>query len=214
MANYTRREPVFVGAVYAQLTVLEELPSAGPRRYWLCRCSCGKELSIRQDGLKSGHTKSCGCLRVEAAAANGRSTATHGLAGTPEYGIWQAMWQRCVNPKHRSYEKYKNRTPPEEWRDFETFLRDMGPRPGPNYQIDRIDNNAPYGPSNCEWVTLVQQARNKSSNVMLTHNGKTMCATAWGIELGMNPLTIMGRVRSGWSTERTLTEPIRGNNAK
>lgn len=33
--------------------------------YWLCRCECGKYVSVRSSSLRSGATKSCGCLKEE-----------------------------------------------------------------------------------------------------------------------------------------------------
>lgn len=35
------------------------------RIHWLCKCDCGTEIVVREDSLKSGVTKSCGCLRKE-----------------------------------------------------------------------------------------------------------------------------------------------------
>ena len=32
-------------------------------RTWLCKCDCGKETKVTSYNLRSGHTKSCGCLR-------------------------------------------------------------------------------------------------------------------------------------------------------
>lgn len=33
------------------------------KKYWECRCDCGKVCLVQESHLKSGHTKSCGCLR-------------------------------------------------------------------------------------------------------------------------------------------------------
>lgn len=56
------------GMRFGSLTLIEEAPSQNYRRYWRCVCDCGKECVIQEYRLKTGHTKSCGCLRV----SNGR----------------------------------------------------------------------------------------------------------------------------------------------
>lgn len=36
---------------------------------WFCKCSCGGEIWVRPDSLKSGHTRSCGrCVRFDSSA--------------------------------------------------------------------------------------------------------------------------------------------------
>ncbi len=35
------------------------------RTWWICKCDCGKKISVRRDSLISGATKSCGCLNLE-----------------------------------------------------------------------------------------------------------------------------------------------------
>ncbi len=57
------------GQVFGRLTVIERLAKQadGSRSpLWLCRCSCGTERQLSTRSLKSGNTKSCGCLRREA----------------------------------------------------------------------------------------------------------------------------------------------------
>lgn len=53
------------GHIYNRWTVLHEAAKRGKHRYWLCRCSCGTEKEVQQDSLRSGGTKSCGCLSVD-----------------------------------------------------------------------------------------------------------------------------------------------------
>lgn len=54
------------GKKFNRLTVLERDMSKDSKHvYWLCRCDCGKILSVRGNNLTGGTTKSCGCLNLE-----------------------------------------------------------------------------------------------------------------------------------------------------
>jgi hypothetical protein len=90
--------------------------------------------------------------------------AKHGESRkTPEYNIWCAMRQRCLNPNNDSYEDYGGRgiSICEEWDEYANFLKDMGRRPSPNLTLERIDNDGNYEPGNCKWATYEEQNHNK-----------------------------------------------------
>lgn len=53
------------GQKYGLLTVIHEVTLRNRIRYWLCQCECGNQKEVRQDHLKSGKIKSCGCLRKQ-----------------------------------------------------------------------------------------------------------------------------------------------------
>jgi len=97
----------------------------------------------------------------------------------------------------------------ERWEDFESFYADMGPRPGSDYSIERIDNERDYEPSNCIWVHRSKQARNTRRNRYLTYNGRTQTLFEWAREIGISPAGLCTRLnRNGMSVERALTQPV------
>lgn len=127
------------------------------RRFWLCSCDCGASVESISTNLMSGNTRSCGCLKTDL-------LSTHRKSSTPEYRVWAGMVQRCTNPRSDRYGDYGGRgiTVCEQWlSSFETFLSDMGIRPGPDYSIDRINNESSYSKSNCKWSTRSEQQKNK-----------------------------------------------------
>lgn len=123
---------------------------------WNCICDCGNFKIVSGCKLKSGNTKSCGCLQRE-------SRITHGRSSTKLYKSWSVMINRCINPNCPSYPDYGGRgiTVCDRWKySFENFLEDMGERPE-GMSLDRKDNDGNYEPSNCRWATGTQQEFNK-----------------------------------------------------
>ena len=62
-----------IGQKFGRLTVIKRLPNKNNRVMWLCKCDCGNTVEVRGDSLKSGNTKSCGCIHRETAKKNGGS---------------------------------------------------------------------------------------------------------------------------------------------
>ncbi len=177
---------------------------------WLCRCECGTEKEVRGSDLRRGAQVSCGCCMREHQAKIKR---THGQARlghvTSDYKSWQDMRARCHRKSHRDYHNYGGRgiTIDPRWDTFEQFLADMGPKPTPLHTLERNDVNSGYGPDNCRWATKLEQCKNKRSSVHVTYNGRTMIASDWAREVGIDPHLVHGRLRAGWSIERALTTP-------
>lgn len=210
------------GERYGRLVVVGRADVRNGDRYWMCRCDCGGEKTVRGKDLLCGKILSCRCLHKEMVAERGRASATHGAtrggACTPEYHSWNGMRGRCGNPNDHGYADYGGRgiTVCERWRSFENFLADMGPRPpGPcRWSIDRIDVNGNYEPGNCRWATDKVQLRNKRTTRYLEFNGKRLALSAWSEESGLSSPTIRRRLEAGWPVARALTEPARRRPAK
>lgn len=52
-----------IGRRYGRLTVLRYYGSCENGAVYVCRCDCGQELAVRAMSLRSGNTRSCGCLK-------------------------------------------------------------------------------------------------------------------------------------------------------
>lgn len=125
------------------------------------------------------------------------------------------MRERCNNPNHAAYKHYGGRgiTVCERWDDFLTFLEDMGNKPV-GMEIDRIDVNGNYEPSNCRWATDEEQANNTRKNRFVTINGLTKSHSQWARFIGITHDSFSNRVDQGWPEENLLLPPSPGLNGK
>lgn len=132
--------------------------------------------------------------------------------------IWNNMKKRCYNERHESYKYYgaKGVIVCDEWlHDFDAFKSwAMAHGYQDDLTIDRIDINGNYSPDNCRWVSPKGQARNRSSNHLITYNGITLSITEWAERLNMNIKTLTRRLNFGWSIEQALTIPVNKNLAR
>ena len=139
---------------------------------------------------------------------------THGQRHTRLYSIWTDMKTRCNNPKRAKYARYGARGIKvcDEWcNSFEAFYEwAMANGYADNLTIDRKDNDKGYSPENCRWITMEEQASNKSTNHLITHEGQTFTMAEWARITGIPRLVLKDRIcRYGWDSGRALTTPVR-----
>lgn len=147
---------VSVGERFGRLIVMDIRPkylSGKVRVVCRCVCDCGAEKDVPIDKLKSGATKSCGCLRRESSR---KRAEKHGHRKDRIYNSWRGMKDRCLNPKHKNYKQYGGLgiTVVAEWLNFDKFAEwaySHGYKDG--LTIDRIDPHGNYEPSNCRWIS-------------------------------------------------------------
>ena len=169
------------------------------QKYFECRCDCGTEFTAQGSHIASGHTKSCGCL---ARSANGNSR-------TNEYYSLRGAIRRCYNPNNHKYKNYGARgiTVSERYRGsdgVDNLIQDIGTKPGPEFSIDRIDNDGNYCPGNLQWSTPKQQASHKTTSRMITYKGKTLTLNEWEKRTGILSDTIAYRLNTGWPIGKAL----------
>lgn len=177
-------------------------------------CSCGNITLCAVINVQAGRTQSCGCLNDESrVASNTKHGHTSGGKWSLTYSSFTSMKQRCYYSESNRYCMYGERgiVICDRWmcpiNGFLNFMEDMGPRPSRKHSIERDDVDGNYCPENCRWATAEEQARNKRNNINLTYKDKTQCISAWAEEMGIKPVTVNTRIKSGWSVEEALTTP-------
>ena len=159
-----QKRTTLYGMKFGRLTAIEPIRDPNRHRYnWRCVCECGNEVIVPSFKLKSGHTKSCGCLISD--ILKERNKASVKPRNQRLYRIYYGMMSRCFNKKYEAYKHYGARgiTVCDEWAghfyDFEAWAKTHG------YEepltLDRIDNDGNYEPSNCRWTTMKVQSNNR-----------------------------------------------------
>ena len=210
----SKHKPIQPGTRFGHLIVLGEgqpISRVSEGGDWrkdytsIVMCDCGNIKTVVSSHLIE-RIRSCGCdYRFEKIR---KHNGYVGYKPTRICSIYRNMSQRCSNPNHPHYKDYGGRgiTVCNEWRDSFVSFRDWALSHGykDNLTIDRIDNDGNYDPSNCRWVTIEEQQRNRRSNVKITAFGKTMTLAEWGRDTGIPCSTIKKRLERGVAPETAL----------
>lgn len=195
--------PDLIGQRFGRLLV-EGVADRRDGVVWACHCDCGGRVDRRTSELRRVAEPTCGCMP-------GRTT--HGASGSKLYACYSNMRSRCENHRVTRYAIYGGRgiSVCAEWRArfecFAAWASKSGYELG--LSLDRIDNDQGYSPTNCRWVTLVDQSRNRRCTRRLTWMGQSMTPREWSGHLGVSYEAFQLRVSRGWPVDRIFTEPYR-----
>jgi hypothetical protein len=202
----TRKD--ITGQRFGMLVASSFIEARNGQSLWECVCDCGAKTVVAAGNLK--RQKSCGCWRNEI-------RQKHGLCGTRLYNIYDKMKLRCTDPKTDSYKHYGGRGIEicSEWLNDNTSFFKWALANGYNDQleIERIDRNGNYEPSNCKWATRKEQMNNTSQNFILEFNGEKLTLTEAAEKYNISRKTLWNRIkRSNWPIAKALTTPVITNN--
>lgn len=189
------------------------------KRLWSVLCICGNIFICNPRSVIEGNTKSCGCLTKKLLR---KSKTTHGCSVPGDklhrlYSVWANMLTRCNNPKKPMYYRYGGRGIKvcARWQQFDKFLADNKKayekafhKYGIKTQIDRINNDDDYKPSNCRWVSRNENSNNRSTNTVYIYKNKKYTQSTLAKAYGIHPATFSSRLERGCSIEEALTTPL------
>lgn len=195
-ASCERKQRNLTGKTFGKLIVLKPLGKINNNIHFssLVRCECGYEFTAFDTVLVNNRKTSCPHCAYK----------THGLTHTPLFTVWQGMLSRCFNKNNKSYKDYGGRgiIVCNEWKDsFESFYAwavtngyDKG------LQLDRIDVEGNYNPTNCRFVTQAENARNKRNTILLNYEGSLLPIGEIAEITGIRTSTIYERIfRYSWN---------------
>lgn len=147
-----------IGEVYGRLIIIDDAPYRTKDRRVFVKCSCGAVKDVLLGDLRRGDTTSCGCYLQEVITKHGDSTDRL-------YKIYHGMLNRCYLQTIPGYENYGARgiTVCNDWKESYDSFKHWAVNNGytPDLSIDREDVDGPYCPSNCRWIPMGEQQRNK-----------------------------------------------------
>lgn len=185
------------GMRFVRLTAIK--PAIGAiKSSWVCECDCGATLIVSTSNLRSGNSKSCGCLVPDIAKGWNR---------TPEYTAFRNAKNRCERAKDIRYPQYGGRGIQFRFADMADFIACVGPRPSSKHSLDRIDPNGHYEPGNVRWATVETQSLNKSGSILIELDGVAKPLKVWCAESGQPYKRAWERIKDGWAPREAIMSP-------
>jgi len=124
-----------------------------------------------------------------------------------ERKAYSAAKIRCNDCAAEHFKHYGGRGIKFLFTCFDDFLEEVGQRPSPNHQLDRIDNEGNYERGNIQWATRKENGRNKRNSKFLTYRNETKTFAEWVEQLQLPRKRVSQRLVYGWSVEDAFEKP-------
>lgn len=208
---------------FDRLVITDFVHATPPSRgwWWVCKCDCGNVKVLRPTDVKLGKIRSCGCLHDEVCTQKATKFENRVADNKRLYSIYNGIKKRCYRPAEPRYKDYGARgiQMVSEWLDeqhgFDSFVKwsmDNGYTDG--MTIDRIDVYGNYGPNNCRWIPLVEQALNKRETLWVDYKGERVQLLVLCERMAVNYDMVHNRIYAlGWSVEDAIDKPSQQHNS-
>lgn len=207
-----RKRIDMIGKRFGRWIVIKSAGNVKKHLAYKCQCDCGKYGIVNGSNLRTGQTKSCGCLRDEQISL---IAWKHGLSNTRLYNVWRSFRRRCNNKNTSDYHRYGGRgiTICKEWDSFINFYnwaKVNGYKD--NLFIDRKDNNKGYFPWNCRFITRKKNNQNTRNSRRWNIDGKIFNSSASAAKFfNVSPITIRRWCLGRKDQNKPQTKPHRPN---
>ena len=227
MIKYRRRKgkiKLRVGLYVNRWNIIEDLGKNNKGKHmFLCECMCPRHTRrvIDEKRLIFGETRSCGCIERD----KYKHGSVDGLSNHPLYSVWKDMVRRCYTVTYKEYFNYGYRGIyiVDEWytpgvlnnpgfRAFFKWATENGYQKG--LEIDRINNDGPYGPDNCRWSTKKDNINNRRVTRYLLINNKVYAQRDAERLAGWEKRTIYSRLQKGYTIDGVIHEILTGEKIK
>ena len=192
---------------------------------WWCFCECNKDIFYKIVGteLSRNKTTSCGCNIIESNKQRSFINKNAQFFGLTRNSydricrIHKHMCRRCTDPSDKDYPHYGGRgiSVCNEWMNNKDYFIEWCVNNGydDSLTIERVDVNKDYMPSNCTWITMIEQAANKTTTKYVLYHGEEIKLIDLLKSIGCNTHKEQNKVRCrifryGWPVERAIKEYI------
>lgn len=198
-----------IGSKYNRITVMKDLGIIKGLRFVFGKCDCGIEKEFNWVNVKTGKSKSCGCLPIEI-------NTKHGHYSHPLYSVWDGLIGRCYNKNHPKYYRYGGRGVRvcSEWKNnfglFYDWAIDKWEK-GLSLDKDKFSPNRVgiiYCPQYCCFLTRKENSMYRENSHIVEYKGEKMCVAQLADKYGINYQTFQSRLRYGWTVEEIVTIPL------